>query len=111
MKFGDKDRFNGKCSCGTKFSAYVVTKPDPSNKRLGFLFSVVEGPDAGRDYAPATDGSYRLIWTCKCGPRLARPVLGKYVPEKTCNPKCLAATGHQCECSCGGKRHGAGHEG
>jgi hypothetical protein len=25
-----------------------------------------------------------------------------------CGPRCLNATGHDCECSCGGKNHGAG---
>jgi len=26
-----------------------------------------------------------------------------------CNDKCMNATGHLCECSCGGKNHGAGN--
>lgn len=26
-----------------------------------------------------------------------------------CGPRCLNATGFQCECSCGGKNHGAGN--
>lgn len=27
----------------------------------------------------------------------------------TCGAKCLSATGHQCECACGGQNHGSQH--
>ena len=43
-------------------------------------------------------------------PRAAKKVLGKYSAEHVCGAKCLAATGQQCECSCAGKNHGAGHQ-
>ena len=48
---------------------------------------------------------------CKeCGiPNFAKRVMGKYNAAKTCNDRCLSATGVQCECACGGKNHGAGH--
>jgi hypothetical protein len=42
-------------------------------------------------------------------PRNARSVRGKFSAKHECNAKCLASTGFQCECSCGGKNHGAGH--
>lgn len=45
-----------------------------------------------------------------CGqPRFARMVRGKFRADIKCNGKCMSATGCQCECSCGGKNHGAGH--
>lgn len=33
---------------------------------------------------------------------------GHYVADKACDGRCMGATGHNCECSCGGKNHGAG---
>jgi hypothetical protein len=41
--------------------------------------------------------------------RMAFPVLGRLVPAKGCDGRCMAATGHNCECACGGKNHGASH--
>lgn len=35
-------------------------------------------------------------------------VAGTYVPEIKCDARCQNAKGHKCECSCGGKNHGAG---
>lgn len=35
-------------------------------------------------------------------------VRGKYVPSIACNAKCLSSKSAVCECSCGGKNHGAG---
>lgn len=29
-------------------------------------------------------------------------------PEVSCNAKCTGSRGHVCDCSCGGKNHGAG---
>jgi hypothetical protein len=37
---------------------------------------------------------------------LGHPIYGKFVKEVICNSKCTSATGHNCECSCGGKNHG-----
>lgn len=46
-----------------------------------------------------------------CGKQLnATMVRGKFSSVHTCGAKCLASKGPTCECSCGGKNHGAGHE-
>jgi len=37
-----------------------------------------------------------------------RQIDGRYVADKKCDGRCLSATGHTCECSCGGKNHGMG---
>lgn len=38
-----------------------------------------------------------------------RKIEFKRNPSKhKCGPRCLNATGHLCECECGGKNHGAG---
>jgi len=34
-------------------------------------------------------------------------VRGTYNPRHVCNARCMASTGPACECSCGGKNHGA----
>lgn len=36
-----------------------------------------------------------------------RQVVGKFSTEHKCGARCLASTGPSCECSCGGKNHGA----
>jgi hypothetical protein len=36
-------------------------------------------------------------------------IRGRYSARVTCNAKCIYATGHDCECSCAGANHGAGH--
>jgi hypothetical protein len=80
----------------------------------------------GQDYArskddPRREGQAPAVYThpitgshvldCrKCGqPRVAKPVHGVHNANHECNAKCLASTGFQCECSCGGKNHGAAH--
>ena len=55
--------------------------------------------------------SARYYWAipCRtCGKECAaRAVRGTYNPEHKCNAKCLASHGPTCDCSCGGKNHGA----
>ncbi len=36
-------------------------------------------------------------------------VTGKTNPDHKCDARCTGATGHDCECACGGKNHGADH--
>lgn len=51
------------------------------------------------------------LLVCECGAAIvAKEINGKYNPNKQCNPRCMGATGHQCECSCGGENHGAAHQ-
>jgi len=45
-----------------------------------------------------------------CGaPRHAIAVRGTYSAKKLCGARCMASTGPSCECSCGGKNHGASY--
>ncbi len=45
-----------------------------------------------------------------CGRRWSYlQVKGVLRTDVKCNAKCTGSTGHVCECSCGGKNHGAGH--
>ncbi len=52
-----------------------------------------------------------VVMKCKgCGAELAaKPVKGTFSKVHICSAKCLASTGFTCDCSCGGKNHGASH--
>lgn len=52
-----------------------------------------------------------LVMRCRKCSKARRVVLvkGKFSAKHECNAKCLASTGPSCECSCGGKNHGANH--
>lgn len=55
-----------------------------------------------------TFGPYLPTATCPAGHEMfGKPVRGTLNPEIKCNAKCQGATGHDCECACGGKNHGA----
>ena len=66
-----------------------------------------EGP--GGVYHHARTGG--IVLDCKsCGkPMWAHPVQGKISEKHVCGARCMASTGPSCECSCGGKNHGASH--
>lgn len=60
-------------------------------------------------YASSTTGS-AMIDCAGCGnPQLAKEVRGTFKASVPCNAKCTTAKGFTCECSCGGKNHGAGY--
>ena len=103
-------RYNGKCKCGAKFSILA--------SEVSFIGPEKWIGDRGVELSATNGYNYPLycgaaIYTCPgCKMlRYARPVLGKFRAEKKCNALCLSAIGHSCECSCGGKNHGAGHAG
>lgn len=107
MKINTESRFNGNhtkgpTACGAKFSVLLTYLWTP-------------GRAGGQNFWKAEDGrefevgNGVIAYTCSCGAkRKAEPVRGRYVAEKKCSSKCLASIGHDCECSCGGKNHGAG---
>lgn len=66
-------------------------------------------PAPGAGKIRASNGGHALA--CRwCGDmRRATPVKGKVSPAHVCNAKCLASHGFTCECSCGGKNHGASY--
>lgn len=100
-------RFNGKCKgCGAGYS--MMAAPGWKNTGAGGYGHTIIVDAAGTEYD--SDG-YRAIVACACGRKFwAAPVSGKFKARVKCNAKCLESTGHVCECSCGGKNHGAGHE-
>lgn len=56
------------------------------------------------------DSIWNATLLCACGAPVSRnwkALKGTFSAKHECNAKCLASTGHQCECSCGGKNHGS----
>jgi len=47
---------------------------------------------------------------CGLAVRNLKPIRGTVKPNVACNAKCLSSKGPTCECSCGGKNHGASYE-
>lgn len=48
--------------------------------------------------------------SCTCGELLyGKAIDGSFNAAHPCDPRCTGATGHSCECSCGGANHGMDH--
>jgi hypothetical protein len=98
------NRFNGKCKgCGFKVSLFVVSIRYNGERR-----DYVAVDENGQEHGSWDNGVVRMAHVCATHFRLTlHPVQGKLAPEHICNAKCMASIGFQCECSCGGKNHGA----
>ena len=86
------------CKCG--FRGSVVARS--SFARIG---GKLESALIGDGFAIALD-SARV--KCSCGRRIAPVAVVGRVSDHVCSDKCLNSKGHLCECSCGGRNHGAG---
>jgi hypothetical protein len=99
-------RYFGKCKAckatttmdAVKGNAYAVTG---LFDRASANFSLVPFAIA------AADGYF----ACNCGRAIKvwAPLKAKLSTKHECNAKCLASKGPSCECSCGGKNHGASY--
>lgn len=104
------ERFNGTCK-GCKTPASILGRRDgmmlveyAPGKSAHFYRYVTED---GREYA-MDNGCFVLDCSCGRKVRLTK-VFGKYRADKKCDARCENATGHDCECACGGKHHGRAH--
>ncbi len=98
------------CPCGAGRTSAILTerypfgssnRPAAENAKLGPVF-YGDTPTQYGDTCIACRG---------CGiNRGAAPVRGRISLRHTCGAKCLESKGFTCECSCGGKNHGAGQE-
>jgi hypothetical protein len=53
---------------------------------------------------------FEMLRCGRCGRHLRiGQIRGRYSARKACNATCTDARGHDCECQCGGKNHGAGY--
>lgn len=106
-------RHNGKCKCGRFLSVLAAKAP---NVRPGASMSrmITEGGGEIMGYnviVRKKNGqqihAQQLPYTCPCGqPVTLFPVAGVLRPDHKCDARCEHATGHDCECACGGKNHG-----
>jgi hypothetical protein len=97
-------RQNVKCKCGERRSR-LLTQTVKRTYRSD-MCGAVGRPQVARVLA---DGRREQAEQCACGRELHfRDVKGSHRPDKPCNAKCVGSIGHVCECSCGGKNHGAG---
>ena len=81
------------------------------NKKFAALFPGVQGKwyDSFHKWVGYAAGAR---WTAsgEGSKPVARVIFFKKNPSlHKCDARCLNATGHNCECSCGGKNHGAGN--
>lgn len=116
MRAGETFRFNGhhrkgSHPCGARFSvlatfAFAPGRQRPDGRGAGSSYWTAED---GREFELPIMGGFDLAYVCACGKRVvAQKVLGRYVADKKCDGRCASAKGHHsCECSCGGKNHGA----
>jgi hypothetical protein len=99
-------RYIAKCkTCSTHTSA-LVSADDFRAAQMFEGFPKTQPEPAGR-FRFVNGFSCVLCRGCS-KPRIAKPVAGKISVKHVCGAKCLNSTGHVCECSCGGKNHGAG---
>jgi hypothetical protein len=96
-------RYIAKCKCGTHTST-LATNVGRADADMGALFTDTRGE---------TGVFGALAIRCRgCGSaRKANAVIGKISAKHICSEKCLTSTGFQCQCSCGGKNHGAAFSG
>ena len=89
---------HGKCSlCGTRWWVEVT----------GYRVTGSQGPGV----LVYSNGFVEALHDCQGGrPRTKylKGVRARTNRAVRCNSKCTGATGHQCECSCGGRNHGRG---
>lgn len=103
------NRFNTKkCKdCGTATSVMAERTTEK-----GINGRAVFATDSGREALEHVigDDSVILVRCAGCNKwRVARRVFGKHNADIRCDGRCMSATGHNCECACGGANHGAAH--
>ena len=76
-------------------------------------WEVVDGVHAGfrSPLEPAWNGKWQVAIACPhCSASMTvQAVSGTYSAAHECGARCLASTGPNCECSCGGANHGKSH--
>jgi len=95
----------------TRAAARTSTGKVISPKRISW--QIVGGAHDGHrtGLAAAWNGKWQIDVTCP-GCRAAvslTAVMGAMSEEHVCGARCLASTGPNCECSCGGENHGKSH--
>lgn len=96
-------RYNGKCKACKKQHTALVTRVSKSTYRSDMIKRVSDSSTETLEGRPWVWGSVAC-----CGkPVTMKSVKGTRNPDIPCSAKCMASKGHVCECSCGGRNHGA----
>ncbi len=83
----------------------VVTVETTTTLRL-----TVAGMRTHRTKRTTVDGaSAPTAITCTCNKLVPFWAVDGVTTTTPCDERCTSATGHKCECACGGKNHGAAH--
>lgn len=95
-------RYIAKCKKCSAHTSTLASNVGRANADMGALFYDTKG-ESGVGGA--------LVMRCRLcnGARSARAVAGKVSDRHVCGPRCMASTGPSCECSCGGRNHGASY--
>lgn len=95
-------RYFGKCRACKK--AHVRDFPTIGDNRLPVVVSIHAWTDI-------FDASERGYLRCECGGSVKgwTALKARFSAKHECNAKCLSSKGPSCECSCGGRNHGASY--
>jgi hypothetical protein len=96
-------RYNARCkACKLTMSVFVTSTEHGQGTETLIT-------DTGKRI-PVQFGWFAGVECRGCGVRRClKPVIGKFSNSIKCTAKCQSATGHDCECQCAGKNHGAAH--
>lgn len=96
-----------KCSNKTCLKVRVIEYPESRKAYLGY------GRYETRYFRVETSGRKIEMGyesTCECGKQCKSDRIKGAVSGHVCDIRCTSATGHNCECQCGGKNHGKDHQ-
>lgn len=84
----------------------LVTKTTTTTTRWTAI-----GMRTHRTTATSIEGEQRVhtAISCACDKLVPYWDVDGHHNDTPCDARCTSATGHKCECSCGGKNHGADH--
>lgn len=102
------NRFSAKCKlCGAKWTTELVDRTEAFNAHEPKCPKYAERFAKRRAMFPScSEASERYQMSALFFEH--RRIEGFYVADKKCDGRCMGATGHSCECSCGGANHGIG---
>ncbi len=99
-------RYISKCKTCNTFTSALVTETDIRAAKMHAGYPMTQPKPVG---LYEIRGSFVLDCKICHAPKYANPVRGTLTLAHECNAKCLSSHGFVCECSCGGKNHGASH--
>lgn len=108
------NRFNTKkckhCNKATSVMAERVNAEWKFGSVRRGAFADESGNVVGYEYIIGDTSTMLVQCRGGCGNyKIARKVLGRVRNDIKCDGRCESATGHVCDCACGGKNHGRRH--